>query len=91
MLISRAVVVYPLSALFSRTRLKVDMRHQHMLFWAGLKGALALALALAIPDTVREKSDILVAVCAAVAFSIFVQGLTVPWVVDALRLRLKDD
>ena len=90
-LISRAVVVYPLSALFSRTRLKVDMRHQHMLFWGGLKGALALALALAIPDTVPEKSDILLAVCAAVAFSIFVQGLTVPWVVDALRLRLKDD
>jgi len=90
-LISRAVVVYPLSAIFSRTRLKVDMRHQHMLFWGGLKGALALALALAIPDTVREKSDILLAVCAAVAFSIFVQGLTVPWVVSALRLRLKDD
>ena len=86
-LISRAVVVYPLSLAFAWTRLKVDMRHQHVLFWGGLKGALALALALAIPETIAERSQILVAAFAVVAFSIFAQGLTMPWLIGILRLR----
>jgi monovalent cation:H+ antiporter, CPA1 family len=86
-LVGRVATVYPLCALFAWSTLKVDPRHQHVLFWGGLRGALGLALALAIPDTVPEKSAIIVATFAVVAFSIFAQGLTMPYLIRALRLE----
>jgi monovalent cation:H+ antiporter, CPA1 family len=73
----RAISVYPLCALFSRSRLKVDPRHQHALFWGGLRGALALALALALPAEIPQHDLIITLTFAVVAFSIFVQGLTI--------------
>ncbi len=44
--VGRAAAVYPVSAIFGRTDLKVSFAHQNALFWGGLRGALALALAL---------------------------------------------
>jgi monovalent cation:H+ antiporter, CPA1 family len=41
-----AVATYPVCLLFVHSRLKVERRDQHILFWGGLRGALALALAL---------------------------------------------
>jgi NhaP-type Na+/H+ or K+/H+ antiporter len=46
-LLGRVVAVYPCCAIFGWSRLRVTARHQHVLFWGGLRGALALALALA--------------------------------------------
>ncbi len=85
-LISRVAAVYPLCAIFVGSSRRVDMRHQHVLVWGGLRGALALALALAIPTRVAEKNAIIAAAFAVVAFSIFAQGLTIPWVIKALGL-----
>ena len=51
-------------------------RYQHLLFWGGLRGALALALALALPADVPERDAIVTISFAVVAFSIFAQGLT---------------
>ena len=75
-LLGRAAAIYPLAALFSRSRLRLPAKFQHVLWWGGLRGALALALALALPATVPERGDIITVVFAVVAFSIFVQGLT---------------
>ena len=75
--LGRAVAVYPLCAVFVRTRLKVAARHQHMLFWGGLRGALALALALSLPDDLPQHDGIITITFAVVAFSVFVQGLTI--------------
>ena len=77
-LLGRALAVYPLSALFALTRLRVALKHQHVLFWGGLRGALALALALALPAQIAERQEIVIVAFAVVAFSIFVQGLTMP-------------
>ena len=33
--LGRAVAIYPVCALFARSRLKVESRHQHVLFWGG--------------------------------------------------------
>ena len=74
--LGRAIAVYPLCAVFAGTRLKIDIRHQHMLFWGGLRGALALALALSLPETVPQHEAIVAITFAVVAFSVFVQGLT---------------
>jgi CPA1 family monovalent cation:H+ antiporter len=75
--LGRAAAIYPLCAVFSRSRLKVDSRHQHVLFWGGLRGALALALALALPDDLPHHDAIITLTFAVVAFSVFVHGLTI--------------
>ncbi len=90
-LLGRVVAVYPLCALFALSRLRIDFAYQHVLVWGGLRGALALALALALPNNVAERREIIVAAFAVVAFSIFVQGLTMPWLISRLGLRSPDE
>ena len=85
-LAGRAVAVYPSSLAFARTALAVPWRFKHILFWGGLRGALALALALAIPHTIPERGEIIAATFLVVAFSIFVQGLSMPWLLARMKL-----
>lgn len=77
-LLGRVIAVYPITALFDRTALAVSQITKHILFWGGLRGALALALALAAPIELPEHDALIGVAFAVVAFSIFVQGLTVP-------------
>jgi CPA1 family monovalent cation:H+ antiporter len=74
--LGRAVAVYPCCLLFVGSEKRVSMRHQHVLFWGGLRGALALALALALPADLPGREAIVTASFGVVAFSVFVQGLT---------------
>ncbi len=75
--LGRAVAIYPICAMFFFSRLKVKRQHQHVLFWGGLRGALALALALAVPQEIPQHDAIITLTFAVVAFSIFAQGLTI--------------
>lgn len=77
-LIGRAVAIYPIGALFSRTGLAMSLPMRNLLFWGGLRGALAAALALGVPESLPEHDALIGATFAVVAFSIFVQGMTVP-------------
>lgn len=86
MLVGRALAIYLLSLLVQRTQLRIGSSYQHVLFWGGLRGALALALALALPEQIAERHEIIVVAFAVVAFSIFVQGLTMPWLIRRLGL-----
>ena len=85
-LLGRAAAVYPVMASFARTRLQVPWKYKHVLFWGGLRGALALALSLALPPSIPYRGTIIVVAFAVVAFSIFVQGLTMPWMIRKLGL-----
>ena len=85
-LAGRALSIYPLAALFRWSRWRLKPSFQHALFWGGLRGALALALALAVPATVAERNAIILTAFVVVAFSILVQGLTMPWLVRRLQL-----
>jgi CPA1 family monovalent cation:H+ antiporter len=85
-LVGRALAVYPVTLAFARTRLGVPWAYKHVLFWGGLRGALALALALALPTAVPRREAIIAVAFAVVAFSIFVQGLTMPPMIRWLGL-----
>jgi monovalent cation:H+ antiporter, CPA1 family len=77
-LIGRGLTVYPLSLLFQRSRWAISFREQHILWWGGLRGALALALSLSMPPTLPLRDEIVVVTFGVVAFSIVVQGLAMP-------------
>jgi CPA1 family monovalent cation:H+ antiporter len=89
-LAGRAVAVYPLSLAFARTSLAVPWKYKHVLFWGGLRGALALALALALPANIPERDAIIAAAFLVVAFSIFVQGISMPPMLRRLGLIRPD-
>ncbi len=76
-ILGRAMAVYPLCFSFSWSTRRVSRQHQHILFWGGLRGALALALALGLPVELPGREEIITVTFAVVAFSTFVQGLTI--------------
>jgi monovalent cation:H+ antiporter, CPA1 family len=85
-LLSRAASVYPLSLAFRSTHWKITWAEQHVLFWGGLRGALALALALSLPNALPMRGAVIIATFVVVTFSVIVQGLTMPALLRYVRL-----
>jgi len=85
-LLGRALAIYPLCLPFAGSRWRIPLKEQHFLWWAGLRGALALALALSLPAATPYRDEILVAAFGVVAFSSLVQGLTAGLALKALGL-----
>jgi monovalent cation:H+ antiporter, CPA1 family len=77
---ARAVAVYPLCMLFRFTKWAIPTRDQHILWWGGLRGALALALALALPPSFPHHQEILITAFAVTVFSVLVQGLSISFI-----------
>ena len=75
--LGRAATVYLTLLPFAHSSSRVTPKHQHALFWGGLRGALALALALGLPGNLPRREEIITISFAVVAFSVFIQGLTV--------------
>src|SRR5271163_2946695 len=90
-LAGRAAAVYPISLAFARTRWAIPLNEQHLMWWGGLRGALALALALSLPADLAQRDDILISAFAVVAFSVVVQGLTSPVALRALGLTRRKE
>ena len=89
-LVGRAVTVYPIAFMFQATRWRIPIVDQHVLWWGGLRGALALALALSLPPSLPNRERIIVATFAVVAFSVICQGLTMPLLLRRLLLLRQD-
>jgi CPA1 family monovalent cation:H+ antiporter len=75
-LAGRALTVYPICLAFSRTSRAIPLAEQHILWWGGLRGALALALVLALPQALPGHDDILIATFGTVTFSVLAQGVS---------------
>ena len=72
----RAASVYGVMGLFARSKRRLDLGSQHLLVWGGMRGALALALALGLPDDLPMRHEVVSVTFAVVAFSTVVQGMT---------------
>jgi CPA1 family monovalent cation:H+ antiporter len=57
-----------------------------VLTWAGVRGGISIALALALPAS-DSKPTLLTATYAVVLFTLIVQGLSLPWAVRRFRSR----
>ena len=77
--------------MFRRSALALPAPYQHVLWWGGLRGALALALALALPASLPERDEIIAVAFAVVAFSVFVQGLSMGPLVARLGLARREE
>ena len=88
-LAGRALTVYPLCLLFRSSTWAIPIYEQHVLWWGGLRGALALALALALSPSFPLYNEILITAFGVVVFSVVVQGLTMPLLLSKLSLLPK--
>ncbi len=85
-LVGRVLSVYLFVPLSNRFTEKIPFRWQHVVIWGGLRGALALALALSLPSTFPYRDQILDLTFGVVIFSIVVQGLTIKPLLRLLKL-----
>jgi CPA1 family monovalent cation:H+ antiporter len=90
MLVSRALVIYTLVPLSSRLTGSepVSVAYRTVMFWGGLRGGIALAIALSLPESLAAKEDFVTIATGAVLFTLVVKGLTIEGVVKRFRLHV---
>src|SRR5262245_20856561 len=87
MLVSRALVVYCLMPLLERLAgsMPINRAYQTVVYWGGLRGAVALAIVFSLPHFEQSESFIAV-VTGAVLFTLLVNGSTIELLVKWLGL-----
>ncbi|WP_170323857.1 Na+/H+ antiporter [Cryptosporangium phraense] len=93
---TRALFVLPLGWVAGRRmRKSVDQGHgwreSVVVSWAGMRGVVTLATALALPDDFPGRPVVLFAAIAVVVVTLVGQGLSLPWLVRALGVRSSDE
>ncbi len=89
-LVARALEIYGFS-LFSK---EISYKWKHILYWGGLRGAIALALALTIPSqNVDPQALSLLRNMAfgVVLFTLLGQGISMDWMVRKLKLVVRSE
>ena len=84
----RAICIYPLVP--AAVRLfklpQITLPEQHIMWWGGLKGGLALAMALSIPDSLPEKDMLLAMTIGVVLFTMLVNATTIRSLIHLLGI-----
>jgi len=87
-LVGRAVVVYLVLGGASRLAVRPGLAEHlpaawlHVMFWAGLRGAVAVAMALSLPADIPQRGSLQEITFGVVLFTLLVQGTTVGQVID---------
>jgi CPA1 family monovalent cation:H+ antiporter len=87
MLITRAVPVYSLLAVAAYRGPSIPWRWRHVTFWAGLRGALSVALALSVGGLDGVDSRVSVVAYGVVLLSLLVQGSLMAPVMRGLKIQ----
>ena len=90
MLISRGLVIYTLVPVVGKLPGSdpIDRGYQTVMYWGGLRGGIALAIALSLPESVENRDLFVVLATGAVLFTLIVQGLTIERVVKHFGLDI---
>jgi monovalent cation:H+ antiporter, CPA1 family len=87
MLITRAVPVYGLLGALDWRAQAIPWRWRHLTFWAGLRGALSVALALSVADLTMVDKRVSIVAYGVVLLSLLIQGGLIAPVARALRVE----
>ena len=87
MLITRAVPVYGLLAVAAYRGPPIPWRWRHVTFWAGLRGALSVALALSVAGLNGVDSRVSVVAYGVVLLSLLVQGALMAPAMRGLKIE----
>jgi CPA1 family monovalent cation:H+ antiporter len=87
MLVTRAVPVYGLLALAAIRSASIPWRWRHATYWAGLRGALSVALALSVAGLPGVDSRVSAVAYGVVLLSLLIQGALMGPVMHRLRIE----
>ena len=87
MLVTRAVPVYGLLAALDWRARAIPWRWRHLTFWAGLRGALSVALALSVADLTQVDKRVSIVAYGVVLLSLLIQGGLIAPVARVLRIE----
>jgi CPA1 family monovalent cation:H+ antiporter len=90
MVATRALPVYGLLMLADPRASRIPWRWRHLVFWAGLRGALAVALALSLTGNPRVDPRVPTVAYGVVVLSLLVQGGLAGTVAQRLRISETD-
>jgi CPA1 family monovalent cation:H+ antiporter len=97
LLVSRALVVYGLLGVGSRAAARLGWGRPmpnswlHLVAWAGLRGAIAVALALSLPADIPQRDLLQGIVFGCVLLTLLVQGTTAELLVRRLGIEVRDE
>lgn len=84
--LARIVVIYGLCPFLSTDKTPIPLKWMHLLFWGGLRGALAMSLALSLPLDYPMREQLLIMSFGVVLFTLLVPGLTMESLVKSLKM-----
>ena len=85
-LVARYAVVMLVATLLRPTRERLPAGWTTVLTWGGLRGALSMVLALALPPDFPHRAQIVAMTFGVVLLSLVLQGMTMSWLLERLGL-----